>query len=252
MSLEKPLGIDVSRYQGTVDWDVVAAHEPKVHFVGIRATVCWGYVDSWFSRNWQEAKRVKLLRTAYHVVYPAENLERQINHFLATVGEDLGEFPLTLDIELDHGLSYKAIRDNIYKCAQLIETRTGKKPIMYSRAGWVNQFITGLDPTPPGWLNQYDWWLAQYLTTTDEHPGPATLPKGVVRERCIIHQTTDKGKGFGVESSRLDYDRWQGDLESLSTYSGVRMVPTLEERVEALEATVARLAAAANANGWNI
>ena len=257
---EKPFGIDVSKYQGKIDWDVVAAHAPKVVFTGIRATVNWGYTDSWFDRNWSEAKRVGILRTAYHVIFPGESASRQVNHFINTVGSDLGELPLTLDIELDHGMSYTEIRDNLFACATLVENQTGRKPIIYSRALWIDEHVTGPAGKVPKWLNEYDWWLAHYLRSSEEHPGPPRLPKGVDRERCIIHQTGDHTVGFGVESKMLDYNRWQGDLESLYRYAGTTaeelevepQPPSLEDRVLALEAQLKALQEAARSQGWSV
>ncbi|NMB87002.1 MAG: glycoside hydrolase family 25 protein, partial [Chloroflexi bacterium] len=136
---DRAFGIDVSRYQGKTNWDVVKAHSPKVVFAGIRATVSWGYRDSWFAHNWEEARRVGILRMAYHVVYPAENPNRQVDNFLATVGTDFGELPLVLDVELDQGQSARNIANNVLTHAQLIEARTGRRPIIYSRASWVDQ-----------------------------------------------------------------------------------------------------------------
>jgi GH25 family lysozyme M1 (1,4-beta-N-acetylmuramidase) len=255
---EKPFGIDLSKYQGMVDWDVVAAHEPKVRFVGIRATVNWGYTDSWFSRNWSSAKNAGILRTAYHVIFPGESTNRQMTHFLSVVGDDLGELPLTLDIELDHGYSYAKIRDSLYACASILESNTGKKPIIYSRALWVDEHVTGPAGRAPLWLDQYKWWLAQYLRTPDEHPGPPAMPKGVSRENVIIHQTTQKGIPFGVETKQLDYDRWQGDLDSMYQFAGVKppedgtKPPSIEERVLALEAQMKALQDAARSHEWTI
>jgi hypothetical protein len=258
MMTEKPFGIDVSRYQGKIDWDVVAAHEPKVRFVGIRATVNWGYTDSWFNRNWNAAKSAGILRTAYHVVFPGQSSNRQVNHFLATVGDDLGELPLTLDVELDHGMSYTVIRDTLFACATILESRTGKKPIIYSRGLWIDEHVSGPAGKAPQWLDQYDWWLAHYLKTPEEHPGPPPLPRGVSRERCIIHQTADHTPGFGVESKMLDYDRWQGNLDSLYKYAGVTPAdlipkpPTVEDRLLALEAQMKALHEAARSQGWSV
>lgn len=255
---DKPFGIDVSKYQGKIDWDVVAAHNPKVRFTGIRATINWGYTDGWFQRNWSEAKRVGILRTAYHVVYPGESADRQISHLLNTVGSDLGELPLSLDVELDHSLSYSKIAACIFQCVTLLENRSGKKPIIYSRALWIDEHVTGPGKTPPEWLDQYDWWLAQYLKTPDEHPGPPNLPKGVSRENVIIHQNTQKGNPFGVETKQLDYDRWQGDLASLYNYAGVtppdspQKPSTLEERVAALETQLKTLQDTARSQGWSV
>ena len=243
-----PLGIDVSKWQGKIEWDVVGAHIPKVEFTGIRASINYGYTDTWFARNWVEAKRVRIPRTAYHVVYPGTSPEKQIDHFMQVVGNDFGELPLTLDVELDHRLHYTKIAACVLQCAALIESRSGNKPLIYSRALWVDAYITGQGRTPPSWLNDYDWWLALYTRTGEEHAGPPSLPRGVDRGRCKIHQTSQKGEPIGVESKQLDYNRWQGDLKSLQAYIGKTPEPeplTLEERVKRLEDS-------ARSHGWRL
>ncbi|MBN2048662.1 MAG: hypothetical protein JW750_12525 [Anaerolineaceae bacterium] len=251
-SSDLPFGIDVSRYQGLIDWDVIADHDPKVEFVGIRAAISWGYQDPWFKRNWQEAKRVGIPRCAYQVLYPKQNPERQMDHFLTVVGDDLGELPLVLDVELDHDATPNQLRSALYRCLLYLEQKTGKKPIVYSRASFIDYYVTGTGGIIP-WLNNYDWWLAQYLASGDEHPGPPALPKGVTRDKVIIHQTADRGKPFGVQSKALDYDRWQGTLASFYQYIGLQPTPptppggplTLEERVERLEKL-------AREHGWDL
>jgi len=230
---EKPFGIDISRWQGNINWDAIAINKRNVKFVGIRATISWGYVDSWFNRNWVESKRVGLYRAAYHVVYPGVTPSRQIDNFLKVVGDDIGEFPLVLDIELSHNKPPSAIADTILQCATIIEAKTGKKPIMYSRASFIDHFVTGTK-SPSAWLNQYDWWLAHYLRSGDEHPGPPKLPKGVIRERCIIHQTTGTGEGFGIESKALDYNRWQFSQSHLDNYADGSHNLTMVEKIERL------------------
>ncbi|MBN2047115.1 MAG: hypothetical protein JW750_04660 [Anaerolineaceae bacterium] len=230
---EKPFGIDVSRWQGNINWDAVVLNSKNVRFVGIRATISWGYTDSWFNRNWSEAKRVGLIRAAYHVVYPAVTPSRQMDNFLKAVGDDYGELPLVLDVELTHNKTPEQISSTVLQCSTLLEAKTGRKPIIYSRAGFVDAYMTAKN-TPAAWLNEHDWWLAQYLRSGEEHQGPPTLPKGVVRERCIIHQTTGSGPGFGVESKVLDYNRWQFDEAHLKKYVGAAYEPTLAEKIELL------------------
>jgi len=51
---------------------VITSHQPEVIFAGIRAAVSWGYQDAWFQYNWQEARRVGIVRMAYQVVYPSD------------------------------------------------------------------------------------------------------------------------------------------------------------------------------------
>lgn len=208
----KPFGVDISAYQGQVDFGVLA---PQVKFIAIRSGISWAYSDKWFSRNWIEAKRVGIPRATYHVIYPDQPILQQIEHWLRLVGDDLGEFPFVVDFELVHDCSKNQMRDALLMSVGYVESMTGKRPIIYSRANIIDDFCT-FDAS----YNTYDWWLAGYLSSGAEAPGPVDLPNGIDRERCIIHQTGDHttGVGFGVESKMLDYNRWQGDEQSLHDY----------------------------------
>ena len=221
MTTSFPIGVDVSKYQGDVNFDVL---NNKVEFVGIRATVSWGYVDPKFQRNWTLAK---LPRLAYHVIYPGEDARRQTDHFLSIVKP--GEHDrLVLDMELDHGYSRTRITDTLLECLALILENTGRYPVIYSRASWVNQF---LDVSR---LPKLDWWLAGYrkplpspLYTPEATPPPA-LPKGV--DNWLIHQTCERGNGseFGVASHYIDIDRWNGTNQELLAYFGLTEETTPE------------------------
>lgn len=219
----RPLGIDVSRWQGVIDWDKVRAWTPKVWFAGIRATIGKDYQDSFFKRNWTEAKARGIIRTAYHVVYPSITAERQMDNFFGLVGDDFGEFPLTLDLELDQSMIPETISMVCRQCAEIITRRTGRPSLIYSRAQWVDTYITSAKP-PPSWLNDYDWWLAHYLMSGAEHPGDPPMPKGVDKSRLKIHQTSRKGDGkrMGMQSGDVDTDRWCGTIESMLTYALIK------------------------------
>ena len=229
----KPFGIDVSRWQGNINWDAVAINERKVLFAGIRATISWGYVDSWFNHNWSEAKRVGIARTAYHVLYPGVSPKQQIDNFLKVVGEDIGEIPLVLDVELPHNKSPQEITNAILQCSSIIETKTGKKPIIYSRASFIDKYVTG-SRSPGAWLNQYDWWLAHYLRSGKEHAGPPAVPKGVSRNRVLIHQTTPSGEAFGCDGNVMDYNRWQFDQDHFNNYVKRSKTITVAEKIDIL------------------
>ena len=254
-SADLPFGLDVSRYQGIIDWDMTAAHEdPTVEFVIMRAAISWGYKDTYFDRNWTEARRVGIPRSAYHVIYPTEDPVRQMVHFLDCVGEDLGEMPLSIDVELSHDATPSQYQATLLRALEYIQEATQRKPIIYSRASFINVFVTGSGNEPPDWYREYDWWLAQYLLSGEEHPGPPTLPNGVPRERVIIHQTSDRGDGpaFGMQSAGLDYNRWQFEQAHMDHYLGLSISqpeasfhasnaagsdlsqPTLQERINSI------------------
>jgi len=209
-----PIGVDVSKYQGDINFDVL---NNKAEFIGIRATVSWGYVDPKFQRNWTLAR---LPRLAYHVIYPGEDARRQTDHFLSIVKP--GEHDrLVLDMELDHGYNKTRITDTLEMCLVKIWDETGRYPVIYSRASWVNQF---LDVSR---LPKLDWWLAGYLKPrpaplyTPEATPPPALPRGV--NSWLIHQTGERGNGsaVGVASHYVDTNRWNGTNQELLAFFGL-------------------------------
>lgn len=223
-SASLPFGIDISRYQGIIDWNVVAAHvNPTVEFVIMRAAISWGYKDTYIDRNWSEARRLGLSRGAYHVFYPTEDPVRQMAWFIECLNGDLGEMPLSLDVELSHDATPAQFQTNLLRALEYVQEVTQRKPIIYSRASFINAYVTGTGKPAPAWYKNYDWWLAQYLLSGEEHPGPPTLPYGVPRERVIIHQTSATGDGddFGMQSAGLDYNRWQFEQAHLDHYAGL-------------------------------
>lgn len=227
------LGIDLSRYNTSADgklkvnFDIIAAHRPKVVFIAMRAGISWAYQDPWFAYYFTEAKRVGCLRLPYHVVYPGESPQKQMEHFLRLVGEaDLEKIRLVLDLELDHGLSKTRITAAVLACLRFLEERTGRLPIVYSRATWVDAHLFVSD------LPDLDWWLAQYRWPrpyplfTAEYPCPPSLPAGV--KPWLIHQTTEKGPGIGTPGRYyLDYNRWNGTETDVRAYFGLAAPTTV-------------------------
>lgn len=234
---DKPFGVDVASGDGIINWDVMKANPLQVNFTGIRTGISWGYVDSKFPMNWAGAKRIGLYRNAYHVLYPDQNAQTQMdNMFRQFPGNDYGELPTTLDVELDRGCGKNQIADTMYKCLVIMQTRTGKVPMIYTRKAWIEEFLgTTL------WMNNYWWWLALYLPNkTPEHPGPIVPPKGVDISKVLIHQTAEMIPlvSLGTQSKAVDFDRWQGDLVSLIKFAGGVVPipqPSLDQRVSKLE-----------------
>jgi GH25 family lysozyme M1 (1,4-beta-N-acetylmuramidase) len=96
-------GIDLSRYNTSadgkvkVDFEVIAAHQPEVVFIAMRAGVSWGYQDPWFAYYLAEAQRIERVCLAYHVLYPGEPVVAQMDNFFRILGDvDLSQVPLVL------------------------------------------------------------------------------------------------------------------------------------------------------------
>lgn len=219
-------GIDLSRYNTSadgnnqVDFDQIAAHQPNVAFIAMRAGISWGYQDPWFGTYFTEAGRIGRARLAYHVLFPGESAEAQMDNFFRILGEaNLNRTPLVLDLELDHGYSAARITSTAVEACRIMQERSGRKPILYSRAGWVDQYLRVADLPP------VDWWLAQYRWPwpyplyTPEHACPPALPKGVMD--WLIHQTAARGASIGAKAMYyMDYNRWNGSKADLAAYFG--------------------------------
>jgi len=216
-----PFGIDISRYQYSSDgsqkpnFDLI---NEKCDFVAVRAGISWGYTDPWFAYSWAH---LTVPRMAYHVVYPGEDANRQMEHFLS-IAQPLEHDRLVLDMELDHGYSKARITDTLLTCMELLREETGRYPIIYSRALWINQFVD-VSRLPTLTL----WWLANYLNRlpnpqfTPEMTPPPLLPTGV--NSWFMHQTAERqdGSKVGVVSHYVDTNRFNGTQAELMAYFGL-------------------------------
>ncbi len=227
-----PFGIDLSKWNTSADgkkqvnFNTIAAHQPNVAFIAMRAGISWGYQDPWFSYYFTETLRIQRIPMPYHVLYPGENATRQMDNFFRILGEiNFKSTPLVLDLELDHGCSIKTITHTTLNAVNTITQRTGRIPIIYSRAQWVNQFLS-VPSLPP-----VHWWLAQYRFSlpyplyTPEYPSPPALPVGV--HTWLFHQTTQRGRSIGASAMYyMDHNRFNGTRAALAAFAGAASAQT--------------------------
>lgn len=90
-------GIDVSRWQGEIDW--AAARDAGVGFAFIKATEGGDHVDPMFGANWRAARRAGVPAGAYHFWYHCRPPEEQARWFIRNVPRARGALPPVLDIE---------------------------------------------------------------------------------------------------------------------------------------------------------
>lgn len=241
----RAFGIDVSRHDGLIDWSRVLSHPEQIVFMAFRCTVSWGYRDPFFVANYRDAYNYGIARMAYHVVYPSESAIRQADNLFGHLGTMfLSTDRLVLDVELEdgiHNVSVSKYTQTIRAMADIILSRTGNLPILYSRAEFLNRRVDMLQ------LQDLDLWLAQYLKKpqnaeyAQEHPGPPDLPRHT--KNWLIHQTGHETPNICATSGKKyqDYNRWNGTTEDVLRYFGLKKVATIEERVASLESRVAAL-----------
>lgn len=130
-------GIDVSRYQGDINWHRVAGAD--VAFAFIKATEGGDHADPAFARNWQGAARAGIPRGAYHFYYLCRPAAEQAAWFIANVPYTPGALPPVLDVEWNHQSRTcrtrpdpHVLRAEILTFQRIVGARYGKRPVIYT------------------------------------------------------------------------------------------------------------------------
>lgn len=245
--MDYPFGLDISEYQGAVNWPSIIEHVPTVHFVYIRAGQFDDYQDTKFRSNWSGAKdasRFKIdlgndpiMKGAYWVPTPVISGHIQARACLSVLESDKGELPVAIDLELKYNVTPKRMQDMIEEFNLEIQEATGKPIIIYSTIAWIHQYLS---PYMKPWegLKRYRFWIAQWLNSGQEAPGRIDKLAGLPEDNILFHQTACSINTFGVQSKKLDYDRFLGTLDDLHELADVSTAqpqqPTNEEILKKL------------------
>ena len=203
--LDKPVtGIDVSKYQGAIDWEQVKA--AGVEFAILRA----GYgryasqKDPTFEQNCAACKRVGLPVGVYWYVYAntMEGIRQEVQNLLEVIRGKQFEYPIYLDIEdkAQAGMSRAAL-------TQMIETGCAA----LEQAGFFvgvytyTSFAARMDYN--ALAGKYTMWLADYRKNYN-----TTLTRD-------MHQYTSSGTVAGIEG-RVDCNRAYVDFPALIREAG--------------------------------
>ena len=195
----KAVGIDVSEYQGKISWSYVDTIENQypLHFVFIRATAGNDAVDRRFKRNWEGAKKNKMIRGAYHYYRPNENSLEQAELFIKTVRLQKGDLPPVLDIEkLPKNQSMTNLKKGLRRWLQAIENHYKVKPIIYTGEKYYDDFLKEE-------FSDYLFWIANYNFYQEE-----------IQDDWLFWQFTERAAVPGIEGN-VDVNIYNGDLQQL-------------------------------------
>ena len=200
-------GIDVSRYQGTINWDTAKAEGVKFAFMKLtEGTATQNTIkDPQFNRNWSESKAKGIYRGAYHFYNAWLDPVQQADWFCDNLPEDW-DFPPVADIEDRRGASATENID-ILKFLERIEQRIGVKPIVYTSPGYWNSIVGN-----HSWASNYDLWVAHWQVVNPQ------LPLGWNTWAFWQYDVIYGGQRYGVQSERLDVDLFNGTEADLKAY----------------------------------
>ena len=151
-------GIDVSRYQRSINWNLVSAMRVDsiaIDFSFIKATEGENRVDPFFSRNWNAVKQTRIVRGAYHYFRARQDAVAQANAFIRQVRLQPGDLPPVLDIEELDGVSPTRMVDGVRKWIKRIEEHYGVRPIIYAGSTFYTNYLEDHFSEEPVWVAHY-------------------------------------------------------------------------------------------------
>jgi len=217
-------GIDVSNYDGVIDWSGVKKSilpiNANVTFAFIRATMGADRSDGQFAANWKGAQKVQLAHGAYHVYDFCQDVSAQLKHIFNVVPVDPGALPIAVDIEYypddPNATSWLKKQVTCYKNSGATEGRLRLKALLDGIAAHYSKhpIIFGdkdvFGDVLAGEFNNSAVWLHDYSKEGTGIQLPGKNP-------WTFWQFTDKGHVDGIKgfvdlsaffSTKLDYQQF--------------------------------------------
>ncbi|HEY5836776.1 lysozyme [Streptomyces sp.] len=202
-------GMDVSSYQGNVNWSAAWANGGK--FAYIKATEGTSYTNPYFAQQYNGSYNVGMIRGSYHFALPnVSSGATQADYFIAHGGgwsADGKTLPGALDIEYNpygatcYGLSAGSMVNWIASFSNQYHARTGRYPTIYSTTDWWTT-CTG---NSAAFSSTNALWIARYASSA------GTLPAGW--PYYTFWQYADSGVFPG------DQDYFNGALDRVQAYA---------------------------------
>ena len=194
-------GIDISHYQGKIDWEQLKNAMIKgcpVRFVIIKSTEGSSRLDENFRENFNQARDFGFIRGVYHFWSNKSTAREQAYYFLDQVHLTDGDLPPVLDIE--HKPADKSVEDfqrDVLTWLHIVEDKYHAKPIIYTYYKFKEQYLSA--PV----FDEYPYWIAHYYVDKVQYKG-----------KWKFWQHTDVGKLPGIKGY-VDFNIYNGSYYEL-------------------------------------
>ena len=153
-------GVDVSNYQGDIDWNVL--EEQGVRFAFIKATEGSGHVDESVRQNLERASETDIKLSAYHFFSFDSAGETQAANFISAVPADEIDMPPVVDIEYyadkRKNKPSKEEAENILRTLlSKLEEYYGEKPIIYTTLPVYRRYVKENFSDYPLWIRSVNF-----------------------------------------------------------------------------------------------
>lgn len=206
-------GIDVSDYQGSINWSQVAGSGYKFAFV--KATEGEGFTGDPIARqqnfeiNAEGASSAGLLVGAYHFARPdlGNNASDEARWFVNVTGSYIKPGYLRPVLDIEKGattLGGTALSKWIGEWMETVKNETGVEPLIYTSADYSANYLNAS-------LTRYDLWIAHW--TYDINSTPDTG----IWDGWEFWQYSNKGNVSGIAGD-VDLDLFDGSEDDLSNF----------------------------------
>lgn len=197
-------GIDISHYQGNINWDKV--HDAlidgnPIRFIIIKGTEGNSMLDENFNDNFYNAREYGFIRGAYHYFVPGVDAKSQADYYLKQVHLEEGDLPPVLDFEQTGNLTPEKVRNDALVWLRRVEKKYKVKPVLYTYYKFKMKYFSGRD------FDEYPYWIAHYYVDTLKYQGAWKL-----------WQHTDLGQVDGIKP-RVDLNVYNGSMYDLEKFT---------------------------------
>ena len=206
-------GLDVSRWQATINWPQVKAAGKQ--FVVMKATEGTGYVDPMYATNRAGAMGVGIPMAAYHFASPDTSPNEAVleaDHYVAVAGLTAGNLLPALDLEQTGGLTVAALQVWVRSWLDEVTAKLGIHPMIYvSPNFWTTSMGNNTSIALAGYKVL---WIANWGVTSPTVPAANWSGYG-----WTFWQYTDCGHVAGITTGCVDLDRFNGTDLTAVTYN---------------------------------
>ncbi|MBR5405824.1 MAG: glycoside hydrolase family 25 [Oscillospiraceae bacterium] len=191
-------GVDVSHYQGEIDWAKIASQD--MHFAFIKATEGSASTDEYFAANWKGARAAGLKAGAYHFFSFDSAAETQADNFIAAVPAEPDALPPVIDLEYYRKGEHPpadTVRKSLSVLLSRFEAAYGKKPIIYTSITCYENYLkdSGLD---------YTLWIRSVYSRPSDNYQPAWT--------FWQYNPCGRLEGYNGTEDRIDLNAYCGSL----------------------------------------
>lgn len=149
---QQDLLIDVSKYQGEIDFDQIAL--TPVKYVYVKATEGSTHTDYMFMHNVRAAQAAGIRVGAYHFFSEKSSAQSQASHFLETIQQVHLELIPVVDVEVRKKYSPSQLVDSLQVFLDCVQRACGHTPMIYSSYSFFRDYLQDFGNSP--------LWLARY------------------------------------------------------------------------------------------